>query len=131
MSMFKRSVLGIAAAAALLGAALIGTESSEAGTCSDPQTNSWSGTVISYGVRDFTVPFCGPDSFDAFVSANWNRNKKLAVQLVGPDGTVHTYSGSGGTSGQLAGPLPDGNWTLIVRNLTSSNVRFSAELSFE
>lgn len=132
MRIFQRSAIGLAVMSVLLGSTLIhGTGSSHATTCSGPQSYSWSGTVISYGVRDFTVPFCGPDSLDALVSAHWSGNKKLGVQLVEPDGTIHTYVGNGSASGQLAGPLASGNWTVIVRNLTSSNVRFSTGLTFE
>ena len=132
MMMLRRLALVAVAVSLLLGSTLTqGTGQSRATTCSGPQSYSWSGTVISFGVRDFTVPFCGPDSLGATVGARWSGNKRLAVQLVEPDGTVHTYAGKGGASGQLAGPLASGGWTVIVRNLTSSNVRFTANLTFE
>ena len=102
-----------------------------AGGCSGPAKYNWSGTVIPYGVRDFNVSFCGPDSLDAYAGAEWRGNKKLSVVLIEPDGTIHSSTGTGAAAGELEGPLASGDWTILVRNLGSSNVRFAAELSFE
>ena len=124
-------------AAVLLSISLVATgmfalpSDGSAGGCSGPATYNWKGTVIAYGIRDFTVSFCGPDSLDVYAGADWRGNKKLSVVLIEPDGTIHSYTGTGAAAGELDGPLDGGDWTVLVRNLTSSNVRFHAELSFE
>jgi len=126
--------IGVLVAVLIASAGFAGSSDRQvahANGCEGPATHSWSGSVISYGIRDFTVSFCGPESLDAYAGAHWRGNKTLSVVLIEPDGTIHSFSGTGDVGGELEGPLASGDWTLLVRNLGPSKVRFDAELSFE
>lgn len=103
----------------------------DAEECDGPAVHSWSGTVISYGIRDFTVSFCGAGDLDIAAELDIKGNKNVALVLVEPDGTIHVFSGSGGASGAIQGPLDNGDWTFLVRNLGKSRLKFDAQLSFE
>jgi hypothetical protein len=126
----------IIAALVLVFAMVIGTSTTDPDTtraeeCHGASQHSWSGTVSSYGLRDFTISFCGGGDLDIAAEVDVKGRKNVALLLIEPDGTVHVVNGPGGASAGLQGPLANGDWTLIVRNLGPSRLKFGAGLSFE
>jgi hypothetical protein len=129
---FKPAALVTAVVVAVMAMvpALVNHEAS-AGGCESPASYSWNGRALPYGIRTYSVEFCGDDSFDAYAGASWNGNKNISLALVGPDGSIHYFYGNRHIDGEVEGPLPTGTWTLVVRNGTSSNVSFTAGVSFD
>lgn len=111
------------------GAFAAGT--SRAVPCDGPSVHSWYGTVSSYGLRDYTVAFCGAGDLDIAAEVDVKGRKNVALLLIEPDGTVHAFSGRGGATGEIQGPLANGDWRIIVHNLGSSRLKFDAQLAFE
>ena len=130
---FKPAALLTAAVVAVMAMvpALVDQEAS-AGGCDSPASYSWKGSALPYGIRTYSVQFCGPESLDAHAGASWNGNKNISLALVSPSGAIYYFTGgSRHVAGEVEGPLASGTWTLVVRNSGSSNVSFTAAVSFD
>jgi len=97
-----------------------------------PSRHTWKATLPSYGIRDYSVSFCGDETLDVYAGAWWKGNKDISVAVIEPDGTQHLFhEGGSRAGGALEGPLDAGTWTIVVRNGNPSRASFQAELSFE
>ena len=125
--------LTVTALAVLMGAvALSRGHASATVTCADgPAHYAWKGTLPAYGVRDYSVAYCGPDTLDLYAGAHWKGNKAISVALIAPDASQQVFTGSRDAGGEVDGPLAQGTWTVVVRNDSSANVSFTADMSFE
>jgi hypothetical protein len=125
--------LTVAAVAVLVGVVVVSREHASASvTCADgPANYEWKGTLPAYGVRDYSVAYCGPDTLDLYAGAHWKGNKAISVALIAPDGSQHVFTGARDAGGELEGPIAQGTWTIVVRNDSTANTSFSADMSFE
>ena len=125
--------LTITAVAVLVGVVAFSRgDASASATCAEePTSYSWKGTILPYGIRDYSVAYCGPDTVDLYAGAHWKGNKAISVVLIAPDGSQHVFTGSRDAGGELEGPIAQGTWTIVVRNNSSANASFSADMSFE
>jgi hypothetical protein len=128
-----RPFVALAAVALLVGVVAASRGSASASvTCTSAATDyTWRGTVPAYGIRDYSIDYCGPDSLDLYAGVHWKGNRALSLVLIAPDGSQSLYTGSRSIGGEVSGPLASGTWTIVVRNDTSSNVSFSAEMALE
>jgi hypothetical protein len=131
-----RHVLHGLVALAAVAALGVGVAYSQNGAAADDCVSSadslsWRGTILPYGIRDYAVTYCGPETLDLYAGAEWNGSKNLSVALIEPDGTQHVFKGTRSAGGELDAPLESGTYTIVVRNGTTSNVKFTAEVSFE
>ena len=132
IQIFKPAALVTAAVVAAMAMipALVDHQAS-AGGCESAAEYSWKGSALPYGVRTYSVEFCGDESFDVYAGADWKGNKAISLALVAPDGSISYFSGNRHIEGEVEGPLQSGTWTLVVRNSGSSNVSFNAAMSFD
>lgn len=131
--MFNRFARAAAAAAILTAAAAgmgMGNQSSAstAGCVSGPATFNWKGTVLPWGVRDYAVTYCGTGDVEMYAGLRWKgAGKSVAMVLIAPDGSQRMFTGTTEATTEF-GPVGTGTWTLLVRNLGSSNVNYTAAI---
>src|SRR5262245_25510356 len=125
--------LTVTAVAVLVGVVAFSRgHASASATCADgPTSYSWKGTLSPYGIRDYSVAYCGPDTLDLYAGAHWKGNKAISVALIAPDGSQQVFTGARDAGGEVDGPVAQGTWTIVVRSDSSSSASSSADMSLK